>query len=72
MLSKLNTIIGATETSEGIIPHKKHAAGFDMPVKLDVKNTIGVKPILEPQRPKRDKNGNLVYAMPGGLNYSDS
>jgi len=65
-----HTIKGGTVTSEGIIPHKRHPAGFDMPVKLVIKK-FTVAAIMEDHPPLRNAMGNLVYAMPGGGEFVD-
>ncbi len=53
------TLPGATQTTHGVIPHLRHQAGFDMPVKVRAKDCRDVP------TPTYYK-GALVYAMPGG------
>ena len=65
MLDGERTFKGATMTSDGLIGHKKHQAGFDMPVVLAIRQG-GVKKMKEFQPPLRDINGGLIYALPGG------
>lgn len=64
------TVKGGTMTTEGFIPHKKHPAGFWMPVKLKIKRTSTITALSGPQRPVRDVCGNPVYALPGGGVFS--
>lgn len=58
-------ISGFTETTEGIISHKLYR-GIRMPVKLDlsVKNSRA-----QGTYPPIRRDGKLVYAMPGGLEF---
>lgn len=65
------TMAGATETTDGIIPHYR-CNGFDCPVKLEtdlrsgeyviVYQVLGGRRVPEPMY----RNGYLVFAMPGG------
>ena len=71
MLCEQRTMKDGTMTSEGLIKHKKHPEGFDMPVKLAVKQG-GVKTMLEFQPPLRDEKGKLIYALPGGGSFVDA
>lgn len=73
MICKEMTFMGGTETTEGIIPHKRHPAhGYNMPVMLEANNDNGVRGISAPQEPMRSSEGFLVYAMPGGAQFVDS
>ena len=58
-----NKIFG-TETSEGIIPHKRFK-GIDCPVRLVA---AGKRLMFERSLPipERDSHGNLVFVLPGG------
>ncbi len=58
----MNTCKCVTRTSEGPIPHMVHPSGLRMPVVLEISNVAKLQP------PKRI-NGELVYALPGGLMY---
>ena len=62
------TIKGSTMTADGLIPHKLSHDGILMPVKLQIRKSAdiaGLHPAM------RDKDGNLVYALPGGLSFID-
>lgn len=70
------TIKGGTVTSEGFVPHKRHPAGFNMPVKLIFKKCARsdrrvVAMLMEDHPPLRNVMGNLVYALPGGDVFSE-
>lgn len=59
------TAIGSVETSEGFIPHQRiitEAGAFDAPVVLVAANES--RPGAP--EPARNRNGQLVYALPGG------
>ncbi len=71
MLCEQRTVKGGTMTSEGMIKHKQHPDGFEMPVRLAVRNG-GVKTMLEFQPPMRDADGRLIYALPGGGSFVDA
>ena len=54
-----------TETADGFIPHVMGPHGYLMPVKLWV-NKNAPRTWGLAQAPQRDREGNLIYAMPGG------
>lgn len=75
------TIIGGTDTCEGVIPHKRMTLGgqaFDAPVALETKRATREQPdgtVVEYAKmatkngsniPLRGTNGGYLYAMPGG------
>ncbi len=57
------TIPGHVETTEGLLPYRKHPKlGFDMPVKIiPTRTRVG-----HLRRPLVNKLGQYVYALPGG------
>lgn len=65
-----------TKTSEGPVPHIfEQRTGYVFPVKLDFSSvTFGDEKAMTNLNslmpPKRDAEGNLVYAVPGGSEFS--
>lgn len=59
-----------TETSQGYIEHKRHPSGVLCPVRLKVADGNVVMHLMQSQAkypvPERDRDGRLVYALPGG------
>lgn len=56
--------ITGTHTSDGFIPClNKH--GIDMPVALEIHKDSPLSLLKMPQRPMRDKLGDLLYVAPG-------
>ena len=64
----LRTAKNGVQTSEGFIPHREHPLGFMMPVKTTYDQTIRQWHRFYPD-PKKDGNGNYVYALPGGMEF---
>lgn len=62
------SVPGYTPTNEGDLPHKKHPAGFFMPV-LVCSRMRGRHDVLP--APVRTDGGRLIYALPGGGQWID-
>lgn len=58
-----------TETSEGVIPHRRHR-GMDCPVALQTWTDNEGRPRLSTKGglpiPEKDASGALLFALPGG------
>lgn len=59
------TLAGYSETSDGMLRHRMHPAGFMMPVAVDVIVASNGKLIASPVI----RGGKVVYALPGGGRY---
>jgi hypothetical protein len=57
--NEARTLPGVTQTTHGVIPHLRHPAGFEMPVKV---RALNHKELPAPTYYK----GALVYALPDG------
>ena len=56
-------------TRDGIIKHRRHPVGFDMPVRLVFDDEARVRDMKELQAPARSERGGYLFVMPGGFNY---
>ena len=55
-----------TATTEGFIPHRV-VGDVHHPVRLDFPAILEPLAMRKAQAPMRDKDGELVFALPGGL-----
>lgn len=58
-----------TMTADGPVAHVRHPLGFMMPVKLDLRPGAPSSVVSVLARPKYERKGILLYALPGGGEY---